>query len=886
VALKFLPEVVAGDPKAVDELREETRKARRLTHLNIVRIHQFERDETAAAVSMEFVDGTTLSKLQLAQPGKVFSVAKLAPLVAQLCAALDYAHQIAKVVHRDLKPANVMVTADGVLKVADFGIARSLSETSTRLTGKGGGTSGTLPYMSPQQVAGGKATPADDIYALGATLYELLTGKPPFYTGDITHQILQQVPASLAARRAELEVKDGPVPPAWEETILACLAKDPAQRPQSAGEVAARLGLAGAGGTAAGSSPVNGRRPATSASPTKSRMRRVPLLAGLAVLALGVLAYSYWPRRRLAPANGHFVPSTAKPVTAFDETKAKAERGDAVAQCNLGWMYGTGAGVPKDSVEAAKWYRTAADQGNAMAQLNVGWMYDTGNGVAKDSAEAAKWYRTAADQGVAEAQYGLGLMYANGDGVAKDSAEAAKWYRKAADQGYAIAQCNLGVMYGTGAGVPKDSAEAERWFRKAADQGNASGQGGLGVMYATGAGVPKDSAEAVKWFRKSADQGYAVSQHYLGLMYAKGDGVPKDETEALAWYYIAAASGNETAVKNRDALELSLGRQLSLAAQQRSKEILKEIEAAKLRSAGPVAVGAPPPKSSGSGAISAHAPDVGQAWTIPDMGLELVPIRAGEFTMGSPASESGRSNDEGPQTRVTITRAFWLGKIEVTQGQWEALMGRNSSHFKDSGPDAPVENVSWTDAMEFCRKLTEREQAAGRLPNGYAYTVPTEAQWEYACRAGTTGPYAGDLDAMAWYGHYRIYSYHDPNVSEVDEWLREQSMSDADREKMREKKYDEIKRARPQAVWQARANAWGLYNMHGNVWEWCLDRYGNYPGGSVTDPTGPSSGINRVRRGGSYDTSGLSCRSACRNGIIPNYCSDDLGFRLALAPTP
>jgi formylglycine-generating enzyme required for sulfatase activity len=881
VALKFLPEVVARDDAAVDELREETREARRLTHPNIVRVHQFERDGASAAVSMEYVDGTTLSKLRLAQPGKVFSAEKLAPLVAQLCAALDYAHGVAKVVHRDLKPANLLITPEGWLKIADFGIARSLADTHTRLTGRTVGTSGTLLYMSPQQLLGKKASASDDIYALGATLYELLTGRPPFFTGDIATQVQRVTPPPLAERRSELGIGGEPIPAAWEKTVAACLAKDLAQRPQTAGEVAARLGLAEAKGTVAGSSLMDDRRPATSAGPTKSRMSRVLLLAGLAVLALGVLAYSYWPRMRSTPATGHLVPSTAKPVTSFEEIRTKAERGDADAQAKLGLMYAKGDGVPKDSTEAAKWYRKAADQGNAKAQCNLGVMYAKGDGVPQDSAEAAGWYRKAADQAYAAAQCNLGVIYATGNGVPKDSAEAVRWFQKAADQGYALAKCGLGVMYAEGEGVPKDSAEAVRWFRKAADQGDAVAQHYLGVMYAKGDGVPEDSAEAARWYRKAADQGNAMAQWCLGAVYAKGDGVPKDsaeaarwyrkaadqgnaygqrslgevyahgdgvlkdETEALAWYNLAAASGDETAMKNRDTLELSLGHQTSLAAQQRSKEILTEIETAKAHSAGSEAVNSSPPKSSGTGAIvSAHGPDEGQTWTIPDLGLELVPIRAGEFTMGSPASENGRSDDEGPQTRVTITRAFWLGKTEVTQGQWEALMGSNPSNF--TGADRPVEQVSWSDAMKFCRKLTERERAAGRLPKGYTYTLPTEAQWEYACRAGTTGDYAGNLDDMGWYRSNSGSTTHPAG--------------------------------------QKQPNAWGLYDMHGNVWEYCADWYGSYPGGSVTDPSGPSSWALRGARGGCWFADAGACRSAVRFMLFPDVRYREFGFRVALAP--
>jgi len=232
----------------------------------------------------------------------------------------------------------------------------------------------------------------------------------------------------------------------------------------------------------------------------------------------------------------------------------------------------------------------------------------------------------------------------------------------------------------------------------------------------------------------------------------------------------------------------------------------------------------------------------GQAWTVPDLNLEMAYIRPGTFTMGS---ENGDS-DEKPLTRVTLTKGYWLGKTEVTQGQWEALMGSNPSNFKNSGRDAPVETISWDEAMQFCRKLTERERQAGRLPEGYEYTLPTEAQWEYACRAGTTGDYAGNLDAMAWYYQNGGSTTH--------------------------------------PVGQKQANAWGLYDMHGNVWGWCRDWYGNYPGSSVRDPTGPSSGSFRVLRGGGWGSVAGYCRSAVRNWFDPGLRWSGLGFRLALAP--
>jgi TolB-like protein/Flp pilus assembly protein TadD len=242
VALKFLPDVIVHDRALLDELKQETRRSLELTHKNIVRIHDFVFNETSGCISMEYVDGETLSNLRAEKEQKVFEPNDIANWTSQLCDALDYAHNQARIVHRDLKPANLMVNRSGDLKVSDFGIARNLGDTVSRLTMEQG-RSGTLVYMSPQQLDGERGTRLDDVYSLGATIYDLLTSKPPFYSGNLDRQIHERVAPSMTERRKDLDIEPASVPATWEEVVAACLAKDPERRPQSTAEVAKRLQL-------------------------------------------------------------------------------------------------------------------------------------------------------------------------------------------------------------------------------------------------------------------------------------------------------------------------------------------------------------------------------------------------------------------------------------------------------------------------------------------------------------------------------------------------------------------------------------------------------------------------------------------------------------------
>ncbi len=284
-------------------------------------------------------------------------------------------------------------------------------------------------------------------------------------------------------------------------------------------------------------------------------------------------------------------------------------------------------------------------------------------------------------------------------------------------------------------------------------------------------------------------------------------------------------------------------------------------------------------------------------------GIELVYVPAGDFTMGSPTTEAGRGNDETPH-QVTISKGFYLGKTEVTQGQWTKLMrtglkdqvrlalkddtvyywGSKKCTFRElkgcqadadsaelignEAPDLPMYYVSWDDSLAFC------QQGGGGL------RLPTEAEWEYACRAlSGTALCSGDmailgkmnapaLDRVAWYGGNSSVGYEGKGWDTAD-WTEKQYPGG---------------NAGPRRVGTKQANAWGLYDMHGNVWELCQDWYGDYPINTVTDPSGPITGVYRVSRGGSWNRDAGGCRTAYRSWYVPGIRYINMGFRVALAP--
>ncbi len=236
----------------------------------------------------------------------------------------------------------------------------------------------------------------------------------------------------------------------------------------------------------------------------------------------------------------------------------------------------------------------------------------------------------------------------------------------------------------------------------------------------------------------------------------------------------------------------------------------------------------------------------GRIYMVPSINYKMIYVPPGTFMMGSPLSEKGRYDDE-KQHPVTLTRGFFIGVTEVTQDQWKKIMGNNPSYFKECGEDCPVEQISWNDCREFIMILNKKEKTR-------KYRLPTEAEWEYACRAGSGLAFAnGDIT--------QITCGHDPNLDKIG-WYCGNT----------EEKIQSVAKKVP--------NAWGLYDMHGNAWEWCLDWYEQYNASHIVNPKGPASGSSRIFRGGGWGLNARACRSAFRDKYDPKLRCRHLGFRL------
>lgn len=532
-AIKMLPSHLVFDKRAYMQLQKEALVAMQLVHPNIVQICDFAETNGTPFLVMDYVEGQTLDDY-IADKGTL-TEDETVRLLTPVADALDYAHGEG-VVHRDIKPANVMIRKDGRPFILDFGIAREIQETMTRVTGKL--SSGTLLYMSPEQLNGEPPSPAQDVYSFAVMVYECLKGEPPFVRGQLEHQILNKQPPTLPQGISSI----------LAEAVMRGLAKKNTERPTSCCEI---IGFRESGSGNASNNIKSLTQQAINAYQNKDYEKAFALAQ-------------------------------------------KADQGNAEIQYLIGKCYLLGDGVEADESEALQWFYKAVKQGNVDALYIMGKLYrgelledcalwdenelkvfqewfaraldssdnrvkatvayvyvrcqyyekmDTG--VIVNEEKALELIRQAADNGYHRAQYQLGCRYESGDGVQRDYAVAAKWYCKAAEQStdYRYAQ-KLGEVYKKGLGVTKDYDEAIKWYHKAVESlDSAANEYELAQMYEFAAKY----TEAVKWYRKAAGRGFSDAQCKLGDMYRFGRGVDTNFDEEVKWYRKAAEQDNAKA---------------------------------------------------------------------------------------------------------------------------------------------------------------------------------------------------------------------------------------------------------------------------------------------------------------------------------------------------
>jgi serine/threonine protein kinase len=765
VALKFLREEMTSEADALKELKGEVIINRDLAHPNIIKTFDFVTNGRTSAISMEYVNGINLHKLKAQRPGRFFEVADIQPWIWQLCDAMHYAHQ-QKVVHRDIKPANLMVNERGELKVGDFGIGRTVADTINRVTRN---SAGTPPYMSPQQMMGEKAAPFDDIYSIGATIYDLLTGDPPFFRGAIREQTLAKVPSNMTAQRQELVRNGQPIPPAWERTVAACLAKDPAMRPPTAKALREMLEgkpLAPAGGGA--------------------RRTGIKWAVVAAVLLLaGVGGAAYWKLTQTPPAAPGPLPQTAsapgKPsptaptqASVSPSEQSTAESAPSVAtQPSSGPVSLAASRTPiEDLVEAGKITQVEGGvlnaalrglQGDNEKTLAVHLVIDR-------SLEPADWRNFTtlvppADETVAKLRPLLAVGFIR--------EKEFSWLRAAlkgekGEDEKAFAK-NL---------VENKTLMPEQWR-------------GQTELYPR----PKDPfMEKVKPLVAAGAERQWLRDALAG---EKGDG-----EKSLAGRLVEEKA-------------LTPGQWRALTTFSYALTDNAVVDPAKL----PSAIDLP---------LSAT------------VSVRLMRIDAGTFVHGSPKEELGHRINELQLERAVIAKPFYIGICEVTQAQYMAIMPRNPSYWRGSGgngnPTWPVDQVDWQSVggnNGFIAKLNR--VLATKYGGSLVAALPTEDEWEYACRAGTQTSFNN--------GQNITKSDSDPALDPLANYNRAANGS-------------------PCSVRAKQPNAWGLYDMHGNVSEWCQ---------------------NYFLRGGSWQSNAANCRASSRaQGSADASGSNQVGFRLVL----